>query len=165
MQSAPLVLQKQQWVARIESILGAGQTFQHRICEGSKSQLLFAADVFRRLNYDVVMSIDPTEFGKASLLVMIKPLKNFQEFTLRRDDNPYDIIQKIRQPHVHVVSIRGCGTVIDSLFVIVDFALHNGWIINKTFMSTLTQVLDNHAKQRNTTLQIVLHRGSKVGSI
>ena len=159
------VFQKQQWVGHIENILNSGQTFQYRTLAANKSQLLFAADVFRRLNYNVSLAIDPTEFGRASLLITIQPQKKFYEFTMKRDDNPVDIIRKINQPYVHIVSIRGCGTVIDSLFVIIDYALHNGWIIDKTFMSTLTQTLDNNSKQRNTTLQVVLCRGSKVGTI
>jgi len=85
---------------------------------------------------------------------------------LRREDNPLQIIEAVMgHANATTVSIRGCGTVINSLFVIIDWAIHNGWYVEKTFMSTLTQTLTNQQKQRNTTLNIVIQRGSNLDSI
>ena len=78
------------------------------------------------------------------------------EFTLRREDRPIDIINQCNRRGIEQVSIRGCGTVINSLFVIADWALHNGWFVEKNVMSTLTQVTETQVKHRNTTLHLVM---------
>ena len=128
--------------------------------------MLFAVDVFRRLNHNVSIHIEPTEYMKACLTVIITPAKGYYEYTLRRDDEPLEIIESIRaNKSCNTVSIRGCGTVINSLFTVLDWTLHNGWFVEKTFMSTLTQTVVNHQKQRNTTLNIVIHRGSNISTI
>ena len=159
-------MQKQEWVNHIDQVLSAGNVFVHKTTDDNKSVFLFAVDVFRRLNHDITINIEPTEHGKACLCVTISPLKGYYEYTLRRDDNPHEIIRMIMSnKDAKTVSIRGCGTVINSLFKIIDSAIHNGWFVEKTFMSTLTQTLTNQTKQRNTTLNVVIQRGSNVGSI
>ena len=96
----------------------------------------------------------------------ILPQKGYHEFTLRRNDDPAAIIRAIAdQGQAMRVSIRGCGTVLDSLFEVMDWAIHNGWYVEKTFMSTLTQTLPNKSKQRNTAMNVVIQRGSNVDSI
>ena len=159
-------MQKQDWVNRIQQVLSTGAVFTHKTYEDNKSPFLFAVDVFRRLNHTVTINIEPSEFAKACLYITISPSKGYFEYTLRRDDNPMQIIESIMNNSLaSVVSIRGCGTVINSLFAIIDWAIHNGWYVEKTFMSTLTQTLANQQKQRNTTLNVVIHKGSNMGSI
>ena len=159
-------MQKQDWVNRIEQVLESGDTFIHKTCDDNKTPLLFAVDVFRRLNHNVSIHIEPTEHMKACLTVIVTLAKGYYEYTLRRDDEPLEIIESIRaNKSCNTVSIRGCGTVINSLFTVLDWTLHNGWFVEKTFMSTLTQTAVNHQKQRNTTLNIVMHRGSNIGTI
>lgn len=159
-------MQKQDWVNRIERVLAEGQVFVYKTMEPNKSAFLFAVDVFRRLNHGVTVNVEPTEHGRACLYVTVTPHKSYFEYTLRRDDDPAQVIQSIAaNENARTVSIRGCGTVINSLFQIMDWALHNGWFMEKSFMSTLTQTLTNQTKQRNTTLNIVIRKGSNVGSI
>lgn len=159
-------MQKQDWVNRIQQVLATGTVFTYKTHEENKTPLLFAVDVFRRLNHVVTIDIEPTEFAKACLYITITPGKRYFEFTLRREDNPMKIIESImRHTQATTVSIRGCGTVINSLFSIIDWAIHHGWYVDKTFMSTLTQTLANQQKQRNTTLNIVIQRGSNLGTI
>jgi len=159
-------MQKQDWVNRIQQVLATGTVFTHKTYDENKTPFLFAVDVFRRLNHVVTIHIEPTEFAKACLHVTISPHKGYFEFTLRREDNPLQIIEAVMgHANATTVSIRGCGTVINSLFVIIDWAIHNGWYVEKTFMSTLTQTLTNQQKQRNTTLNIVIQRGSNLDSI
>mgnify|MGYP001260347316 CR=1 FL=1 len=157
---------KQDWVKSIDAILARGEIFCHRTQESNKAPLLFAADVFRRLNYGVNIAIEPTQYQKAALVVIIHPTKCNFEYTLKRNDNPMDIIEEIyTNPVITTISIRGCGTVINSLFTIIDWSIHNGWYVEKTFMNTLTQTLPSQTKQRNTTMSIVLCRGSDVSTI
>lgn len=159
-------MQKQEWVQRIEQVLAEGRVFVYKTMDDNKTAFLFAVDVFRRLNYVVSVDIEPTEYGKSCLYVTILPQKGYYEYTLRREDDPTHVIQDIRSKSTaQTISIRGCGTVINSMFRVLDWALHNGWFVDKTFMSTLTQTLSNQSKQRNTTLNVVIRRGSKVGSI
>lgn len=159
-------MQKQDWVNRIQQVLASGVIFVHKTHHENKTHFLFAVDVFRRLNHVVSLHIEPTEHCKACLTVTISPKKGYSEYTLRRDDNPVEIIEAIAtNPHCDTVSIRGCGTVINALFVILDWALHNGWFVDKSFMSTLTQTTTSHQKQRNTTLNIVIHKGSNLSTI
>lgn len=159
-------MQKQDWVNRIQQVLSTNSVFVYKTCEENKTPFLFAADVFRRLNFNVSLHIEPTEHCKACLTVTIAPTKGYYEYTLRREDNPIEIITSIsRNPEVSVVSIRGCGTVINSLFTILNWAIHNGWLVEKTFMSTLTQTSQSQQKQRNTTLNIVIKKGSAINTI
>lgn len=159
-------MQKQDWVNRIQQILATRTVFTHKTYEENKTPFLFAVDVFRRLNHVVTINVEPTEFARACLHVTISPKKGYFEFTLRREDNPVQVIEAIADNvHATTVSIRGCGTVINSLFVIIDWAIHNGWYVEKTFMSTLTQTITNQQKQRNTTLNIVIQKGSNIDSI
>lgn len=159
-------MQKQDWVNRISQVLAEGRIFVHKTTQPNKSAFLFAVDMFRRMNHVVHLSIEPSEHGKACLYVRILPQKGYHEFTLRRNDDPAAIIQAIAgQGQAMCVSIRGCGTVLDSLFEVMDWAIHNGWYVEKTFMSTLTQTLPNKSKQRNTAMNVVIQRGSNVDSI
>lgn len=153
-------MKKQEWVKRIESVLQSGKTFHQKTREGDKTSLLFATDVFRRAGYRIVLDIEPSETQKTCLTVTICSEQNCLEFTLRREDRPIDIINQCNRRGIEQVSIRGCGTVINSLFVIADWALHNGWFVEKNVMSTLTQVTETQVKHRNTTLHLVMKRGS-----
>lgn len=152
------VTPKQDWVRRIQQVLESGKPFRYITTEGKKIFVLFAADTFRRSGHEVSIDIAPTETGISSLIITIFPSKNFIEFTLRRNDEPTVIIQQISDSNCTKVSLRGCGTVIHSLFQIMDWALHSGWYVDKTMMSTLTQQKET-TKQRNTTLHIIIRKG------
>jgi len=159
-------MQKQDWVNRIESTLADGAPFVVKTTDPNKSPLLFAVDVFRRMNHNVRIAIEPTEHGKACLYVTVQQTKGYYEYTLRRDDDPEQIIESMAaNSTATTVSVRACGTVLDSLFSILDWALHHGWYVDKAFMSTLTQTLANKNKQRNTAMNVVIHRGSNVDGI
>ena len=149
---------KQEWCNRIDKVLTEERTFQHKVDIEKRIFALFAADSFRRQGHEVIIDIMPTETGISSLLLTIFPIKNFIEFTLRRNDQSINIIQQINQSNCTKVSLRGCGTVIHTIFEIMDWALHSGWYVDNTLMSTLTQQHESK-KQRNTTLHIVIRKG------
>jgi uncharacterized membrane protein len=69
------------------------------------------------------------------------------------------------QPTIEVVTIRGCGTVLNTVCKVVEIALHTGWFVEKNVLNTLTQTGTDNIKQRNTTLLVVLRRGSNMRSI
>ena len=150
--------QKHECIRQISAILEQNKPYVYKTTTGNKTFILFAADTFRRQGYEVCIDIQPTQFSKTTLTVIIHPLKTTIEFTLRRDDDIQNIISKIQHARYTTVSIRACGTVIRSLFAILDWSLHNGWYIDNTLMSTLTQHVDN-TKQRNTTLHITIKKG------
>lgn len=149
---------KQDWVQRIEQVLATNHPFQCKATLGNKIYILFAADSFRRHGHEVIIDIVPTETQISCLSVTIFPAKIFIEFTLRRHDEPQAIIEQIIDSKCTKVSLRGCGTVIFKLFKIMDWALHSGWYLDNTMMSTLTQQKDT-TKQRNTTLHIIIRKG------
>ena len=158
-------MQKKEWVQRIESVIAKGQTFFVRVREEDKSQILFAADVFRRRRYDVKISIEPSHTGKAVLHVSIDPNVSALEFTVRRDQTSDSILSAMAPSSVKVVTIRGCGTVVNTVCKVVEFAIHSGWYIEKNVLNTLTQTGTDNIRQRNTTLLVVLRRGSNLDSI
>lgn len=158
-------MQKKEWVQRIEQTLAINQPFVARVVEDNKAPLVFAADVFRRRKYDVKVSLEASQTGKAILHVSIPPCVSALEFTLRRDQTCEAILSNMLVPSVKVVTIRGCGTVINTVCKIVEHAIHNGWFIEKNVLNTLTQTGQDNIKQRNTTLLVVLRRGSSMDSI
>ena len=149
---------KQEWCNRIDKVLTEKRIFQYKVDIENRIFALFAADSFRRQGHEVIIDIMPTETGISSLVLTIFPIKNFIEFTLRRNDQSINIIQQINQSNYTKVSLRGCGTVIHTIFEIMDWALHSGWYVDNTLMSTLTQQYESK-KQRNTTLHIVIRKG------
>lgn len=156
MQTSPTP--KQDWIQHIQQVLGTNAPFRYKTIESNKLFVLFAADTFRRSGHEVCIDIVPTETCVTSLIITIFPQKSLIEFTLRRNDEPNTIIQQIHHSKCTQVSLRGCGTVIRSLFKILDWALHSGWYIENTVMSTLTQHTDT-TKQRNTTLHVIIRKG------
>jgi len=158
-------MQKKDWVYRIEQTLANNQPFVARVTDDNKAPLVFAADVFRRKKYDVKVSLEASQTGTAVLHVSIPPYTSALEFTLRRDQSAQEILECLRASAVQVVTIRGCGTVINTVCKIAEYAIHNGWFIDNTVINTLTQTGLDLAKQRNTTLLMVLRRGSDIDSI
>lgn len=157
-------MQKQQWIHSIESVLAQGVAFTVSYTDQDKASLLFACDLFRRRKHWVNIEFSPTEQGILVLHVTILPYQNAIEFTVKRDQLPGEIIEKMRDKNVQYVAVRGCGTVIDTVCTVVQWAIHHGWFVEKTFLNTLVQN-GVHSKQRNTTLMTVLHRGSSLDSV
>tara|TARA_B110001452_G_scaffold225526_1_gene199515 strand:+ start:3436 stop:3906 length:471 start_codon:yes stop_codon:yes gene_type:complete len=149
---------KQDWIQRIQEVIAHNIPFQYQTITGNKLFVLFAADTFRRSGHEVCIDIVPTESRISCLIITIFPKKTSIEFTLRRHDEPHAIIQQIINSNCTKVSLRGCGTVVYSVFQIMDWALHSGWYVDNTMMSTLTQQ-KTMTKQRNTTLHIVIRKG------
>lgn len=145
-------------IQQITAVLLQNKPYVFKTTIGDKTVILFAADTFRRRGHEVHIDIQPTQYHTTTLVVIIHPLKSTVEFTLCRDDNTDNIITKIEHSNYTTVTIRACGTVIKSLFAILDWTVHNGWYVDKTSMSTLTQMIDN-AKQRNTTLHVTIKKG------
>lgn len=158
-------MQKKEWVAHIQAVLESGQPFVHKTSAQDKADLLFACDLFRRRKHDVCVELVPSETGQLVLNVCISVEKTSLEFTLRRDQSPESIINYMDHPTIRVVTIRGCGTVLNTVCRVVEIALHSGWFIEKNVLNTLTQTGQDNLKQRNTTLLVVLRRGSNMGSI
>ena len=50
------------------------------------------------------------------------------EFTVRRDQTAESILQAMSQTMVRVVTVRGCGTVLNTVCKVVEVALHTGWL-------------------------------------
>jgi len=158
-------MQKKEWVVHIKSILEQGRTFVHKTSDYNKAPLLFACDVFRRRNHDVHLEMVPSETGEAVLNVCISYGITAFEFTVRRNQTPESITEAMQQSNLKVVTIRGCGTVINTVCQVVETAIHTGWFIEKNVLNTLTQTSIDDVKQRNTTLLFVLRRGSNIESI
>jgi hypothetical protein len=158
-------MQKKDWVQRIEEILAQGRIFFTKIIDDDKAQILFAADVFRRRRHDVHISLEPSHTHQAILHVTIDPRTTALEFTIRRDQHTDSILSTMAQTGVNVVTIRGCGTVVNTVCQVAEAAIHSGWYIEKNVLNTLTQTGTDNIKQRNTTLLIVLRRGSNLASI
>lgn len=149
---------KQEWIQHIRKILATDSPFCYRGITENKIFILFAADTFRRRGHEVTIDIVPTQFSISCLIITILPKKTFIEFTLRRKDEPQEIIRQIIKSKCTKVSLRGCGTAIQALFEIMNWALHNGWYTDNTIISTLTHQSES-SKQRNTTLNIVIRKG------
>jgi hypothetical protein len=158
-------MQKQDWIQHIETHLASQTPFVIKYTEEDKSTLIFACDTFRRRKHCVSLHFEPTNEGLLSLHVTIMPLQTSLEITVKRDDNVEDITRKLNLPYLTDVTIRGCGTVINLVCRAVEYSIHNGWFVEKSFMNTLVQVTPENVKQRNTTLSIYLKRGSYLGTI
>ena len=158
-------MQKQEWIKSIETTLSQGGAFTVSCTDQDKASLLFACDLFRRRKHLVNIQFDPTEQGILVLHVSILPFQNAIECTVKRDQSPEEIIAKMSGRNIQHVSVRGCGTVINTVCVVVQWAIHHGWFIEKTFLNTLVQNGTHNSKQRNTTLMVVLQRGSSLDSI
>lgn len=158
-------MQKQDWVKTIEMTLRSGHPFTVSYKDDNKAPLLFACDVFRRRKHDVQINFDPTLEGRLVLHVIISASAHVLEFTIRREQTAEEVIRELKNPHILCASVRGCGTVTNTVCDIIKWSIHNGWIVEKTFLNTLTQTLADNIKQRNTTLVAVLRRVSIIGSI
>ena len=158
-------MQKQEWIKHIDTILKNGQTFVVSIADENKAPLLFACDMFRRKKYEVQFDFSPSQTLDLILHITIHPRQCALEFTIRREQTPEEIIEMMLPANKHHVSVRGCGTVVNTVCKIVQWAIHNGWLVEKTVLNTLTQINSNSTKQRNTTLLVVLRRGSSICSI
>jgi len=156
-------MQKRDWIVQINESVNMGKSFHHSSIDSDKAQLLFACDTFRRKKHDVVLSIEPTVNKKSILHVVVHPFKCCGDFTVRREETTADIIEQVTD-NMNKIRIRGCGTVINTVLGFTDIAVNSGWYIEKTMMNTLTQYDGSH-KQKNTTLQIVLRRGSQPDTI
>jgi len=153
-------MQKQDWIQHIEAILMNQQAFTIHYTDEDKAPLIFACDTFRRRKYRVTMHFAPTNVGCLCLQVTILPMQTALEITVKRDDDVTSIVEQIQWPFLTEVTIRGCGTVINTVCKAAENAIHNGWFVEKSFMNTLVQFTSDHTKQRNTTLSIYLKRGS-----
>jgi len=149
---------KQEWIHYIGKILLDNEPFQYKTTSQNNLFILFAADSFRRNGHEVLVDIAPTELHVSCITISIFPNKTCIEFTLRYNDKPSDIIQQIIDSKCTTVSLRGCGTVVQSILKILDYVLHSGWYIDNTIMSTLTQQKET-TKQRNTALHVVVKKG------
>jgi hypothetical protein len=158
-------MQKFEWVQHIDSTLATGKPWSVKMNAENKAVVLFACDVFRRRKHDVRIGFDPTPDGTLGLHATVFPKQEALEFTLRRDQEAAQIIEEMKPVHVRVVSLRGCGTVINTVCDVMEWALHHGWFVQKTFLNTLTHPNHKMGKQKNTTLVAVLRRGSDIGSI
>ena len=150
-------MNKQEWVDRINEILTHNEYFVTSIPAMNSVSLVFACDIFRRRKHTVHVNIEASETGTAILKVSISKKITALEFTIRRNDNIRDYIEQIT-PCIDTISIRGCGTVIKTVFQIIEWAIHNGWLIDKSFISTLTQTYQKNT-QRNTAFRAILRRG------
>lgn len=157
-------MQKHEWVQHIDSTLQTDNAFTVKCTEQDKATLLFACDVFRRRRHDVRIDFSPTQDDKMVLQVCILPIKSRLEFTLRRNQTADEIIRAVT-PDIHIISLRGCGTVINTVCQVMEWALTHGWFLQKSFLNTLTLQNQSSNKQRNTTLVVVLRRGSNIDSI
>jgi len=158
-------MQKLEWVSHITNVLNSDIPFSVFIVDENKAPLLFACDIFRRRNHDVRINIQPSETQKAVLHVWISCRPVTLEFTVRRYDTVSNIVEQMTDPYVESVTVRGCGMVTNTVCAVVEHAIHSGWFVEKTFLSTLTQALPAQPKQRNTALHVVLRRGSLICTI
>ena len=142
-----------------------GQPFSVSVYDRCKASLLFACDYFRRRKFAVFIDFTPTPDRKLNLHVTIYPGPTSLEFTLRRGDNAQNIISQLSQPHIRHACVKGCGTVIDIVCEVVEWAIHTGWFVEKSFLNTLIQNVSGTAKQRNTTLSVVMRRASDIETI
>ncbi|MDA7839022.1 hypothetical protein N9A45_01690 [bacterium] len=159
-------MQKQDWIRHIETTLSVeNRPFTVSYTDPDKAPLIFACDVFRRRRHLVNMHFEPTLIGLLNLHVVISPLQSTLEITIKREDTLPSVIESLSDPHLQNVTIRGCGTVLNIVCSAMQYAIHNGWFVEKTFMNTLVQMSPDNIKQRNTTLSVYLCRGSQLDSI
>lgn len=150
-------MNKTLWVEKIHNVLANSDNFTATIPAVQSTSLVFACDVFRRRKHDVQLNIEASETGTAVLKVFISKIQHALEFTIRRDDTAEQFINQL-EPSIQVVAIRGCGTVIQTVFEVIEWAIHNGWLLEKSFISTLTQ-RGHKNTQRNTTFRAILRKG------
>lgn len=152
---------KGDWTKHISNVLETNKIFSVSVRDANKAPLLFACDIFRRRRHPVNIHFDPTAEHKLNLHVTIEPIQNTIEFTVKRDDTPEQLIAEMSDSRVEYVSIRGCGTVINTVCQVIEWAIHTGWLVEKSFLNTLIQLSSNNSKQRNTTLLVTLRRASR----
>lgn len=150
---------KRDWIRQINLSLNLGVPFVYSSAEQKKSQLIFACDTFRRKQHDVILSIEPSVNTAAIVHIVIHPLQTCLDFTAKQNTTCQDIVNELNE-NITKIRVRGCGTTIDIVLEFTALAINSGWYVEKTIMNTLTQ---QHIEfpQKNTTLQIVLRRGSK----
>jgi|TARA_B110000208_G_C11778308_1_gene432891 hypothetical protein len=148
---------KANYIALISSTIETGKIFVYTAKTTTPSQLLFACDVFRRRNHDVVVDIEANQSGVSSVHVIIHPQKNCIDLTICRTESVDEILKRMNK-YTKKIRIRGCGCVIDTVFVVIDHLIRNGWYIEKNTLNSSTQKngIQTHI---NTTLQAVLRRG------
>jgi len=163
------VMQKKDWVSRITEHIATGGPFVGpfvgRVLDRNKAPLIFACDVFRRRRHHVTLSLEPSQTGQAVLHVTVGAIPEALEFTVRRDQTAESILEEMSDWNIKTVTVRGCGTVINTVCQVVESAIHNGWFVEKNVLNTLTQTGSDNIKQRNTTLLVVLRRGSDIETI
>ena len=148
---------KADFVDQISSILESGEVFVYTTKNETPSQLLFACDVFRRRNHDVLINIEANQIGKSSVHVVIHPMKNCLDMTIRRDETVSDIINRLTKK-TKKIRIRGCGRVIDTVCGVIDILINDGWYLEKTTLNSSSQK-NGSLVHINTTLQAVLRHG------
>ena len=147
---------KQDWVNYIEAELAKGR-FVYRAFFPNKAPFLFACDMFRRRGHAVDLFFDVVEFGPPCTGVIISQTQENTDITVRRDSTMEDILQRMQG--FRKVCVRGCGTTVEMVSNVVHFAIVHGWYVDHTEMGTLVKMVDG-CKQRNTTLLVILCRGS-----
>lgn len=150
-------MNKQAWVNKINETLATRNHFLATMPASKATTLIFACDVFRRRKHDVEVNIEASETNTAILKVVVSKATSVVDFTVRRGDNAQQYVSQVGDD-IDKISVRGCGTVIVTVFEIIEWAIHNGWLIEKSFMGTLTQNIGRGA-QRNTTFHAVLRKG------
>jgi len=150
-------MNKQAWVDKINETLATRNHFLATVPACKATALIFACDVFRRRKHDVDINIEASETNTAILKVVVSKATSAVEFTVRRGDNAQQYLSQVGDD-IEKISVRGCGTVIVTVFEIIEWAIHNGWLIEKSFMGTLTQNI-GRGPQRNTTFHAVLRKG------
>ena len=150
-------MNKQAWVNKISETLSTRQHFLATVPACKATALLFACEVFRRQNHIVEVNIEASETNTAILKVVVSKATSMMEFTVRRGENLQEYLSQIGDD-IDKISVRGCGTAIATVFEIIEWAIHNGWLIEKSFMGTLTQNV-GRGPQRNTTFHAVLRKG------
>tara|TARA_B110000091_G_C13657758_1_gene408240 strand:- start:433 stop:891 length:459 start_codon:yes stop_codon:yes gene_type:complete len=148
---------KADFVEQISQKLDTGKVFVHTTKNRNPSQLLFAVDLFRRRNHDVLINVEANENSTSSLHIVIHPEKNCLDMTIRRNETESDIISRIKKQTM-MIRIRGCGRVIDTVYGIIRNLINAGWYLEKTTLNSLTQK-NGLLVHINTTLQAVLRRG------
>jgi hypothetical protein len=156
-------MQKRDWIQQINLSLNMGVPFVYSSIQQKKSQLIFACDTFRRKNHDVILSIEPSIETLSILHIVIHPFQNCIDFTVTKKTTKHDIMKELTA-NTTKIRVRGCGTTIEVVLDFTAWAINNGWYIEKNIMNTLTQQCDDCTK-KNTTLQIVLRKGSQAGTI
>lgn len=150
-------MQKHDWMAKMSSSLDNGHIFSETVKTKTPATLLFACDAWRRRKHDVVISIEANQSGESSLSVVIHPKKSSIDLTIRHTETSEDILKSIRQT-TKKIRIRGCGSVVNTVYQVIDSLINQGWYLEQTMLNSSTHKHSVH-NQVNTTLQAVLRRG------